>query len=217
MNKPIKARSTLIITCRSRSRTMLRKPKQKNSPGRDYSERNSQRIRVMAMGPLGHIYLPNRPGAEKMNHYANRLVEHGKIPLVCYVENGRVQCVNHSGTGELIQRAEQVLGSSHPFLSETAADMEQVCRHPNAGDFVISGWRPDKTPLTFPMENGSHGGPGSQETKGFVIIPESLQQAQKKHYRPTDLRHALLEVLGKRNPLTAKLLRPGSAGTTSKL
>ena len=196
-----------------RSRTMLRKSEQKNDLRQACSERNGQRIRVMAMGPLGHIYLPNRPGTEEMDHYAKRLVERGNIPLVCYVENGRVQCVNHSGTGELSLRAEHVLGSSHPS-SETAADMEHVCRHPNAGDFVISGWRPDETPLTFPTENGSHGGPGSQETRGFLIIPESLQKAQKNHYRPTDLRQALLEVLGKRKPNTIKSLRPGSAATT---
>jgi endonuclease/exonuclease/phosphatase family metal-dependent hydrolase len=77
------------------------------------------------------------------------------------------------------------------------ADMEAVCHHRHAGDFVISGWRPDDRPLTFPIENGSHGGPGSQETRGFLIIPENLHSSDKSFYRASDLRRAVLKVLGR--------------------
>jgi len=38
---------------------------------------------------------------------------------------------------------------------------------PQAGDIVISGGRPDGAPLTFAYENGTHGGPGREETRAL--------------------------------------------------
>jgi hypothetical protein len=35
-------------------------------------------------------------------------------------------------------------------------DLARVCRHPHAGDRVISGWHPGTPPLSFAVENGAH-------------------------------------------------------------
>lgn len=188
------------VNLRKRSTTMLHPFK--NDEDTDIKDITSadKKIHIMAMGPLGHIYLPRRPDIEQMRLYAGRLVRQGNIPLVLHIEDDRVMCTSGSGTEVLSAKAEEILGSSHPFLKETAADLEAICRHRHAGDFIISCWQPNRRPLTFPIENGSHGGPGIQETRGFVIIPESLQTSNKPYYRAIDLRNVVLDVLARRNP-----------------
>ena len=160
----------------------------------------NDKIHIMAMGPLGHIYLPRRPDIDQMRLYASRLVRQGNIPLVFHVEDDRIICTSSSGAVDLSTSSEDIFGANHPFLKETAADMEAVCRHRHAGDFIISGWLPNRRPLTFAIENGSHGGPGNQETRGFLIIPENLQSSDKSYYRATDLRNIIHGVLGRKDP-----------------
>ncbi len=196
-----------------RSRTFLKKSNHAVRSKKADPPVNGDKIRITAMGPLGHIYLPDRPDPEEMLVYSKRLVECGKIPLVFYLEKDRVMCASKHGTTELSYRADDIFGANHPFLKEIVADMERLCRHRHAGDFIISGWRPDDRPLTFALENGSHGGPGSQETKGFVIIPESLRSNKRSYYRPTSLREIVLQALENK----ASVENNGSAGKTHGL
>jgi endonuclease/exonuclease/phosphatase family metal-dependent hydrolase len=86
------------------------------------------------------------------------------------------------------------LGKDHPFRQWTAEDLQHVCRHPHAGDLVISGWSPDKTPLSFSVENGAHGGPGKEETRGFALLPNDID-TQKNALRPLDLRQLIFDSL----------------------
>jgi len=183
-------------TLRQRSKSFFSKDKKNEPHNLDEPTLNGDDICITAMGPLGHVYLPVRPTSEEMNIYSRRLVEYGKIPLVFHVERDRVMCTSTSGSAELSWQAEMIFGKNHPFLTEIIADMERVCRHRHAGDFIISGWRTEERPLTFALENGSHGGPGSQETRGFVIIPESLHRSEHSYYRPSHLRETALRVLG---------------------
>jgi hypothetical protein len=60
-----------------------------------------------------------------------------------------------------------------------------------AGDLIISGWDPDGTPLSFNMENGGHGGPGKEETRGFVLIPPDMV-SDTDIFRPLDLRNTVI-------------------------
>ncbi len=62
-------------------------------------------------------------------------------------------------------------GTRHPFLDEAARDLVRVCQHLDAGDLVLSGWRRNGLPLSFPHENGSHAGPGPSETQGLRLRP----------------------------------------------
>jgi endonuclease/exonuclease/phosphatase family metal-dependent hydrolase len=92
----------------------------------------------------------------------------------------------------------EVFGLDHPFLDEIARDVVDVCLHPNAGDFVICGWHRGAPYYTFPIENGSHAGPGPEETRAFAVLPEDtvLPVQDRDYLRPYDLRRAAQHHLG---------------------
>ena len=75
---------------------------------------------------------------------------------------GEVRACNRRGDWRLPADAAELLGAGHPFLEEAAVDLAALCGQADAGDFVISGWDPELPPLSFPQENGAHGGPGSE-------------------------------------------------------
>lgn len=168
---------------------------------------NRERIHITAMGPLGHIYLPEQPEKKDLYDYARRLVAEAGIPLVLFTDERQVIAAWSGGIGPLKDNRITVFGGNHPFLNEVAEDMELVCRHRNAGNFVISGWQPEGGSLTFPIENGSHGGPGSIETRGFAIIPEHLCEPSARYLRPADLRRTVFTVL---EPCRPKAITAGN-------
>lgn len=151
------------------------------------------RFQIEALGPFGHIYIFPPPGSPKKAQLAEALANEGKIPLVLYVSNGDVMAVNRKGKFALKDHAEVLLGVDHPFAAQTAEDLVRTCRHPDAGDLVISGWTPEGTPITFAVENGSHGGPGKEETAGFVVLPPELS-GSKSFLRPLDLRSRIFRI-----------------------
>ncbi|MCE5231399.1 endonuclease/exonuclease/phosphatase family protein [bacterium] len=159
-------------------------------------------VRVTAMGPLGHIYLPEPLGDEdERERLAAALVREAKIPLVL-VEGaaGRAVAWNKAGRWQLPDNAAEVLGADHPCLEEAAKDMVSLCHLPNSGDFVISGWRTHKKPMSFPIENGAHAGPGIHETDAFALLPADAPftaHPAKPFLRPADLRQMVLDRLGR--------------------
>ena len=64
-------------------------------------------------------------------------------------------------------KRKDVLGERHPYLQEVTHDLIKVCHHPDAGDLTFCGWRVEKQPISFPIENGAHAGPGREETNAF--------------------------------------------------
>jgi endonuclease/exonuclease/phosphatase family metal-dependent hydrolase len=102
-----------------------------------------------------------------------------------------------AGVSTLPGDAADVLGADHPFLLAAARDLVALCRHPNAGDLVLSGWAPGAEAVSFPHENGSHGGPGPEETGAFVLTPPdvSITPEGSGPLRPADVRRAGLAVL----------------------
>ena len=167
----------------------------------DRADRNPQtesasadQTRIIAMGPLGHIYFAGSHDTLKKARVASRLVKEGKIPLVMYVAGQRVMALNRRGTFDLASAAGAVLGADHAFAQATAEDLMATCRHPNAGDIVISGWTPEGPPLTFAIENGAHGGPGREETRAFVLLPKEMDPSAA-FLRPSDLRDCVLGLL----------------------
>ncbi len=151
-------------------------------------------VSVAAMGPIGHVYLNSPTDAEGLNALARDLVDKASIPAVLAAgRDGRVR--TWTGAGELAIPAEagMLLGADHPFLEEVAHDLIELCNHPDSGDLVLCGWRPEGRPISFPYENGAHGGPGPEETRAFALLPGDVRlRAADRPARPIDLRRAVL-------------------------
>jgi len=157
-------------------------------------------ISVTAMGPLGMVYLSDEMVPAERHLMAKKLVDSAKVPLVLVVdEPDRLRAWNSEGEFVLPEQKEKVFGPDHPFLDEVTHDLIELSRHPDAGDFIICGWRTHGTPYSFPIENGAHGGPGSEETKAFALLPgdTSLPERNHSYLRPMDLRRAALHFLGR--------------------
>ncbi len=168
----------------------------------DATENNSNSSTVVtAMGPIGHVYLPYAPEPDKRNRLAERLVKRANIPLVLAPGSEKsAEAWTLEGRFTLPQDAARILGKGHPFLKEAAHDLAALCHHPNSGDLILSGWRLGKPPISFPLENGAHAGPGSQETRAFAMLPVTAPvsyRENKDYLRPLDLREGALHVLGR--------------------
>jgi endonuclease/exonuclease/phosphatase family metal-dependent hydrolase len=126
------------------------------------------------------------------------LVQDANGPLVLARRGpGQVAAWTRAGATLLPADAAEVLGADHPFLPVVARDLVELCHHPNAGDLVLCGWAPAADAVSFPHENGSHGGPGPDETKAFVLTPPDVHLAAGDGgpIRPADVRRAALAVL----------------------
>jgi hypothetical protein len=99
------------------------------------------------------------------------------------------------------QDCEALFGAKHPFIDSLGEDLLRLCEHPDAGDFVLLGWRDGITPLTFAEENGGHAGATPEETNGFALLPADAPLAEHQHacLRPTDLRKARCSICQSRN------------------
>jgi endonuclease/exonuclease/phosphatase family metal-dependent hydrolase len=176
---------------------------------------------VAAMGPIGHVYPPRALTDEERETLARRLVEKAGVPLVLAAEEGggarawterksrrgrrRAQgggarAWTERGEFRLPEDAGAVLGERHPFLQEATRDLIELCAHRLAGALVVSGWRPEGRPISFPIESGAHGGPGREETRGFALLPSdaSLPARRRDYLRPAQLREGALRALGRR-------------------
>jgi endonuclease/exonuclease/phosphatase family metal-dependent hydrolase len=165
----------------------------------------AREIIVTAMGPVGQIYLPRRPADPDMEEYARAMTGQAGIPLVMWRKgDGSVAALNSRGLWALPGDGDEVLGDKHPFLEEAAEDLARLCHHRHAGDFVISGWDPRGKPMSFPMENGAHCGPGHEETRGFLLVPDRIRRWHVSHLARTadrvrgeDLRKIAIHFLGR--------------------
>ncbi len=163
------------------------------------------RLVVTALGSLGHLYTPVLLDQPEKARLAKKLVEEAHIPTVLYAaSNGDAHACTRDGLLHLPQDAEKLLGPEHPFLEEAAQDLVKLSHHPNAGDLILSGWRLGRQPVSFPMENGSHTGPGPEETRAFALLPVTTPLETTGDYlRPLQLREAALRYL-KRHPSPQK-------------
>ncbi|MCF8039438.1 MAG: endonuclease/exonuclease/phosphatase family protein, partial [Desulfohalobiaceae bacterium] len=153
-------------------------------------------VETTSMGPIGHVYLPRPIPVYELRQLARDLVQKANIPLVLFLEGQNVKAATRQGLHDLESAGPEVLGSRHPFLEETIRDLSRVCLHKNAGDLVVSGWSPDQQPLTFSIESGAHGGPGTEETRGFVLLPMMVDD-DRSYLRPLDVRRHVLDLLKK--------------------
>jgi endonuclease/exonuclease/phosphatase family metal-dependent hydrolase len=167
---------TIVGNTLDRCRALLRLPPKPDGTAATCDP--STQIILTAMGPVGHIYLPLRLTHEHTLHYARNLVHEAHVPLVIIPGRGEdLLAINKRGEWKLPEDAAAVIGKEHPFLEEATEDLMRLARHPDAGEFVLCGWDPEGRPVSFPMENGAHGGPGSEETRGFILTPDAIQRA----------------------------------------
>jgi endonuclease/exonuclease/phosphatase family metal-dependent hydrolase len=159
---------------------------------------------VAALGPLGHIYFPSPLEADRLAAYAAQLVDRAAVPLVFYRDSeGVVWAHDRNGCRPLDERRAEVLGVDHPFLEEAAADISALFDNQDTGDLVISGWRSGEPPVSFVLENGAHGSIGSEETRGFALVPDGVPVRRRRsatgeeYFRGEDLYAAGRELLGR--------------------
>lgn len=166
-------------------------------PALEESE-ESEQTSVAALGPVGHIYLPEQTTATEKEFIATELANRHSIPLVLNVEEpGRLRVYTDVGQFELPGDEARLFGANHPFLDELAPDMVRLCEHPNSGHLVVVGWRDGVPTVTFAVENGSHASPTPQETEGFAVLPKDAPLPEREHsyIRPKQLREAVLHHL----------------------
>lgn len=178
---------------------LLRKPL-------DIATDEEQLVNVAAMGPIGHVYYRDQLSDEQKREYAERMVNELQIPLVLSrLGDGVVHAWNSRGEWQLPRDAAVLFDNRLPYFAELAADMHQLCCHEDAGEFIISGWRKEGLPMSFPLENGAHAGPGSEETHAFALLPKSPFLAAHRYLRPRQLREQALRVLRRTEEVTVPI------------
>jgi len=158
-----------------------------------------EQVIVMAMGPLGQIYVKKPLSVEKIDFYANKLVSQIKIPLVLAKEAGKVIAWTPRGRFVFPDEAAKIFGAEHPFLEEIKEDLLRVCDHPDAGEFIIAGWSDGQEAISFPLEYGAHASMGPEETHAFALLPidAPIKIQGKTYLRPIDLRQTAQHFLNK--------------------
>jgi hypothetical protein len=126
---------------------------------------------VAAMGPIGHVYIDQELDHRERSRFAQSLIERAEIPTVIVVEDrDRVRVWTKEGQFVLPDDAAFVFPRDHPFWEDLVGDCMALCRHPDAGDFVLWGWDRSGSSCAFSTESGSHGGPGLEETHAFALV-----------------------------------------------
>jgi endonuclease/exonuclease/phosphatase family metal-dependent hydrolase len=152
---------------------------------------------ITAMGPLGLIYHPNTLTFIEKEKIANKLINTAHIPVVLFLnKTQQVIAKTLQDTFLLPRDGAKLFGQNHPFLQELSQDVVRLCIHKHAGDFILMGWHYNKDYITFRMENGSHAGPGPNETHAFAILPKDTHIDDHDHYlRPHHIRSAAMHLL----------------------
>ncbi len=166
-------------------------------PGHRKRKKHDKRVEkpvVSAAGPVGHVYLPDMNRLKEKNQYARCLAEKNIIPVTLVRHaSGKAIAFHRSHQFILPDDGEKLFPASYPYRKEISRDLAALCHHQYAGDIVILGWSPDQKYITFPMENGSHGGPGLQETNAFALLPSGVEIDSSNGYlRPIDIHHAVM-------------------------
>jgi len=165
--------------------------------GEDASEHQSV---IAALGPVGHVYAPQPLRSDERDIVARELAHTHKVPIVLTREApGLLRARTETGDFQLPQDLVALFGAHHPFIDSIGEDLVRLCEHADAGDFVLLGWREGILPITFAEENGAHAGVTPEETNGFALLPVDAPLAEREHayLRPTDLRNAALQHMGR--------------------
>ncbi len=159
---------------------------------------------ISDLGPVALIYLGEHESEARLE-LGKRLAMEGGVPIVFDAKSAPMLTGwSSSGSFNWPKDAELLVGQ-HPFLSDLIPDLERLCRHKNAGDLVLLGWKKGmERTITFCMENGSHGGISPLECTPFIAIPKSREGLAHSPgtLRPNKLRAEALAFLGREATLS---------------
>lgn len=155
---------------------------------------------VVASGSAGFVYASGSLDDAALEFVAHDLAAAQGVPLVI-ARNGAGQLRAWAGDDEfrLPRQLAELVGGDHPFLHELGEDLARLCRHADAGEIAIFGWREGVAATTFGVDNGSQAGLSFQETGAFALLPADVSLPAKGQdlLRPGDLRRAALLHLGR--------------------
>lgn len=175
---------------------------------------------VAALGPVGHVYLPHDLADDARDFIARELARRHKVPVVLdRVAPGTLCARTDAGEFRLPQDRAALFGAQHPFLDSLGEDLVRLCEHAEAGDLVLLGWRDGVAPISFATENGAHAGASAEETDGFALLPADtpLTAPEHEYLRPTDLRTAALQHLGRSGTRARDAGKRGATAPTDTL
>lgn len=177
-----------------------------------------ERLVITSMGPVGHVYDLAEANPADRRRLAEEMVARG-VPLVLFRDpDGAVRAVNSDGSFQLPRDGAALLEPDHPMVDPVVEDLVKLVNHRHAGEYVLAGWRRGARCVSFPDENGSHGGPGAQEVAGFLLLPPGtpIRSPNPSWYRPVNLREAALHHL-KRERLPVETGRPRGTPETMRV
>lgn len=156
-------------------------------------------LQVVAVGPVGHIYLPANDNCPTLQErMAKQLVADHHIPAAAVVTKDRkLKVYTKSGVFDPLVNTNELLGEHHPYKQMVLEDLHQLCAHKDAGEVVLLGWIHGASAVSFPDENGAHAGIGPRETQAFAILPEDvlINQSEFGCFRPLTLHKAANQYL----------------------
>lgn len=182
----------------SRSKRAQRRRERHGTVDTTLTESEQATFTVAAMGPVGHVYFAEPMDPERRLALARKLVKEGRIPSVLVCDGSKTKVWVHAkGETSVPDGVAPLLPHDPAIAAELANDLGIFCENPNTGDLILLGWSPWSEPWTFAPERGAHGGPGPEETRGFVLLPgrTRLPAAAKNFLRPGTLREAALHRL----------------------
>ena len=182
-----------------RSSYLRRRQRAKSSKEVQAIEREA-RVKVAAVGPVGHIYLTPELAAGDLTSACRQLATVHRVPMVVLGTNSsRLRVFTADGDFEWPHDGKQLVGDDHPFRDEIIKDLTALCRHPNAGEIVILGSRAGRQPISFVKELGGHAGMGPNESGAFALVPRDAPRpfGNAKLLRLDELRQAVRSYLSR--------------------
>lgn len=172
---------------------------------------------ISGIGPTAHVCFAQPLDDAKRRALAKRLVERGNVPgVLVKFQDDTVTWFHAAGENAVPGDVADLLPHPSPLREEMAEDLAALARHPHAGDLMLVGWSPGTLHWSFAPERGAHGWLGTEETRGFLLLPPHTRlPAGTQHYvRPAALRTAALNLL-ERAPLAAVQPVPVAGETLS--
>ncbi|MEN6385246.1 MAG: endonuclease/exonuclease/phosphatase family protein [Phycisphaerales bacterium] len=162
----------------------------------------SIRPMLIALGPVGHIYLDSKTTLKEKHEIAEKLINQANIPAVILpCIDRKAEIWTAAGRFKIPEKADAVFDTTSPYYNEMVKDFLTACCRSDVGDLLIYGWNEkEKVYYSFANENGSHGGFNRRETEGFAFLPgdTEIKGIEKGYIRPLELRQSALDLMGRK-------------------
>ena len=127
---------------------------------------------IAAIGPLALVYLNRDTTPDARIEIGRRLVHEFHVPLAAIVlDEEQTLVITPEYEAVLPEDADLVLADVS-FSREIVADLTALCRHPDAGDLLLSGWNGRETTLSFVRQHGAHAGFGPARDACLCLVAQ---------------------------------------------